>query len=79
MDYANQFCNERLLYIKALPNGRSQYAWKSKEPHDYLDATAQAFAVAASNGLGMAQGQATQTGRHKARLAVRRKPRVRIV
>ena len=53
MDYANQLCNERLLYIKALPNGRNQYAWKSKEPHDFLDATAQAFAVAASNGLGM--------------------------
>ena len=39
-EFANQFCNERLLFVKHRQDGRSQYTWKSAEPHDMLDSTA---------------------------------------
>ena len=50
-EYAMQVCNERLLLIQHKKDGRDVYSWKSREPHDALDATAQAFAVAASQGI----------------------------
>ena len=50
-DYAMQVCNERLLLIQHKKDGRDIYTWKTKEPHDALDSTAQAFAVAASQGI----------------------------
>lgn len=50
-EYAMQMCNERLLLIQHKKDGRDIYSWKSREPHDALDATAQAFAVAASQGI----------------------------
>lgn len=50
-EYAMQVCNERLLLIQHKKDGRDIYSWKSREPHDALDATAQAFAVAASQGI----------------------------
>lgn len=50
-EYAMQMCNERLLLIQHKKDGRDVYSWKSREPHDALDATAQAFAVAASQGI----------------------------
>jgi hypothetical protein len=46
-----QVTNERLLLIQHKKDGRDFYSWKSKEPHDALDATAQAFAIAASQGI----------------------------
>lgn len=50
-DFAIQFCNERLLLIQHKKDGRDIYTWKSKEPHDYLDSVAQAYAIAASQGI----------------------------
>lgn len=50
-EYAIQVCNERLLLIQHKKDGKDYYSWKSREPHDALDATAQAFAVAASQGI----------------------------
>lgn len=47
-DFAIQFCNERLVMIRRQKDGRDVYTWKSNEPHDMLDAVAQAYAVAAS-------------------------------
>jgi hypothetical protein len=50
-EYAMQVCNERLLLIQHKKDGRDIYSWKSREPHDALDSTAQAFAIAASQGI----------------------------
>ena len=32
-------------------DGRSEYFWTTKEPHDYLDTMAMCFAIASSQGL----------------------------
>ena len=50
-EYSIQLCNENLKVVKHLQDGRNQYFWKTAEPHDFLDSTAQAFAVAASQGI----------------------------
>lgn len=47
-EYALQVCNERLILVQHKSDGRDFYTWKSQEPHDCLDSTAQAFAIAAS-------------------------------
>ena len=47
-EYAMQVCNEKLLLVQHKADGRDIYTWRSQDPHDALDATAQAFAVAAS-------------------------------
>ena len=51
VDFAIQVCNEKLQFIKHMPNGRDQYFFKTKEPHDFLDCMSMCFAVAASQGL----------------------------
>ena len=71
-------CNERLLLIQHKKDGRDIYSWKSREPHDALDATAQAFAVAASQGI------SGQNVRHinkpiNAQSVRKPKPRIRVV
>ena len=43
-DFAVQICNETLLWKKTTSKG-TEYNWKSKEPHDYLDCLAMSFAV----------------------------------
>lgn len=77
-EYAMQMCNERLLLIQHKKDGRDIYSWKSREPHDALDATAQAFAVAASQGI------SGQNVRHinkpiNAQSVRKPKPRIRVV
>ena len=47
-EYAAQVCNEKLLLVQHKKDGRDVYTWRTQEPHDALDSTAQAFAVAAS-------------------------------
>lgn len=37
--------------VRYKQDGRCEYHWKTSEPHDYLDSTAQAFAIAGSQGL----------------------------
>ena len=75
-EYAMQVCNERLRYVKNRPDGREEYSWKSKDPHDYLDSTAQAYAVAASQGVSGHNFAGSPNARHVAR---KPKRRVRIV
>ena len=76
-DYAMQVTNERLLMIQHKKDGRDLYSWKSKEPHDALDSTAQAFAIAASQGI---SGQ-NMRGRILPRAVLKKKsrPRVKII
>jgi len=75
-EYAIQMTNERLLMVQHKKDGRDIYSWKSREPHDALDATAQAFAIAASQGI---SGQ--NVGRRIVpRSALKKvKPRVKII
>jgi len=75
-EYAMQVCNERLLLIQHKKDGRDIYSWKSREPHDALDATAQAFAIAASQGI---SGQNIKRAHSTAQNARKRKPRIRVV
>ena len=82
-EYAVQVCNERLKLVRHGQDGRSVYFWKSKEPHDYLDATAQAYAVAASQGISGSnfarpERPAKAAGR-RVPLPARRRPRVVVV
>ena len=51
MDFANGVCNERIKWKKALSNGKTEYSWISKEPHDFLDCLAMCRAIAESEGL----------------------------
>jgi len=77
-EYAMQVCNERLLLIQHKKDGRDIYSWKSREPHDALDATAQAFAIAASQGISgqnIKRVHSTATAQN----ARKRKPHIRVV
>lgn len=51
VEYATQICNERIRHVRHLSDGRDEYEWISKEPHDYLDASAMCDAIAGSYGL----------------------------
>lgn len=77
-EYAMQVCNERLLLIQHKKDGRDIYTWKSKEPHDALDSTAQAFAVAASQGISGTNIQAANVSQ-RSKLAVKKRPKIRVV
>lgn len=59
VEYASQVCNERIRHVRHLSDGRDEYEWISKEPHDYLDASAMCDAIAGSYGL---SGLSTATG-----------------
>lgn len=50
-DFAIQVCAEKLLYVDHKQDGKDYYTWKSIGDHDCLDSLAQAYAVAASQGL----------------------------
>ncbi len=51
VEYATQVCNERIRHIRHMSDGRDEYEWISREPHDYLDASAMCDAIAGSYGL----------------------------
>lgn len=51
VEYATQVCNERIRHVRHLSDGRDEYEWISKEPHDFLDASAMCDAIAGSYGL----------------------------
>ena len=51
LDFATQVCNEQLKWKKSKPDGRTEYHWSSKDPHDYLDGMAMCFAIACSEGV----------------------------
>lgn len=71
VEYASQVCNERIRHVRHLSDGRDEYEWISKEPHDYLDASAMCDAIAGSYGL---SGLSTSTGESTAKkMAARRR------
>jgi hypothetical protein len=51
VEFANQVCNEQLRWKKTKSDGRTEYSWKSKDPHDYGDCLAMNQAIAAFQGL----------------------------
>lgn len=53
-EFALQVSAERLRYIQHRADGRDVYSWTSRggTPHDYLDSSAQAHALAANQGIG---------------------------
>ena len=51
IEFAKQICNEKIKYKKTKSDGRIEYCWKSKEPHDYLDAAAMCRAIAEHEGM----------------------------
>ena len=59
VEYASQVCNERIRNVRHLSDGRDEYEWISKEPHDFLDASAMCDAIAGSYGL---SGLSTTSG-----------------
>lgn len=65
-DYAIQMTNEKLIRTFNNSASRLQYEWGSKDPHDYLDSTAQGMALAAFCGVG------EQASRPRKKLALRR-------
>lgn len=78
VEYANQVCNERIRHVRHLSDGRDEYEWISKEPHDYLDASAMADAIAGSyglSGLSTATGESTSKKMADRRRFVRRRIR----
>ena len=71
VEYASQVCNERIRHVRHLSDGRDEYEWISKEPHDYLDASAMCDAIAGSYGL---SGLSTATGESTSKkMAARRR------
>ena len=51
LEFASQICNELLKWKKTKADGRMEYHWKSKDPHDFLDTMSMLFAVAFSEGI----------------------------
>lgn len=81
-EFAIQVCNERLLLVQHKKDGRDIYSWKSKEPHDCLDSLAQAFAIAASQGISGGNIQdATSANRKRAIKLMQqlKKPKIKVV
>ena len=50
-EFANQVCNETLKWKKSKADGRVEYHWKSKDPHDYLDCMSMCFGIACFQGV----------------------------
>lgn len=70
VSFATQVCNETLMDIQK--RGSQQvYLWASKEPHDFLDTLAMAYAGASQ--LGLRYGNGSETG--ETRRVLRRKIR----
>lgn len=67
-EFAIQVCNEKLLTKVDNSFGRTEYRWESKEPHDYLDSTAQGMALAAFCGVG-AQATSAASAPHRKKAA----------
>lgn len=78
VEYASQVCNERIRHVRHLSDGRDEYEWISKEPHDFLDASAMADAIAGSygfSGLSTTAGESTAKKFAARRRFVRRRIR----
>ena len=76
-EFAIQVCNEKLMYVKHHQNGKDEYFFKSKEPHDYLDCMSMCFAVAASQGI--SGTTIKNTARMSSRQTLKKKPRIKLI
>ena len=76
-EFAIQACNEKLLFVKHMPDGRNRYEWKTSEPHDALDCMSMCYAVAASQGISGASAARRTAGRQM--FKPRARPRVKII
>ena len=72
-DFCVQVCNERLRRRIEHANGKTEYDWLSKDPHDFLDCLAMCHAIAENQGL--SQKLVTPVPRIR-RAAIRRRVRV---
>lgn len=72
-EFAIQVSNERLISKRDRADGRAEYRWKTREPHDYGDCIAMCYAIAASQGLSANTGMAVATRKGA---IVRRRPRI---
>lgn len=72
MAFASQVCNETLLDTQRR-GSQTVYVWSSKEPHDYLDTLAMAYAGASQ--LGLRYGNGSQ----KEQTVQRKRTRIRII
>ena len=50
-EFAKQICNETIKYKITKADGRMEYKWSSRDPHDYLDTMSMCFAIANSEGV----------------------------
>ena len=64
--------------MKHCQDGRNQYFWKSKEPHDVLDSVAQAYALCASMGIS-ASNVTDPKAKRKRQARFSKRPRVKFV
>ena len=64
--------------MKHCQDGRNQYFWKSKEPHDVLDSVAQAYALCASQGISAANFD-KPNGARKLQHRFSKRPKVKFV
>lgn len=78
-EYAMQVCNEKLLLIQHRKDGRDIYSWKTHEPHDALDSTAQAFAIAATQGISGTNISRQGASMMPKRQIPKRKPKIKII
>ena len=78
-EYAMQICNEKLLLVQHKKDEKDIYSWKAREPHDALDSTAQAFAIAAIQGISGTNIKRNGASVMSGRQVVKRKPRIKIV
>lgn len=78
-EFAIQVCNEKLVYVKHMPDGRNRYEWKTYEPHDFLDAMAMCYAAAASKGITGASVARRMVGPGRNSRNFRKRPRIRVV
>lgn len=77
-DYCVQVCNERLMFKRQTSAGLTEYKWKTREPHDYFDASAMCDAQAAYAGtIGLqsirAESSASARGASVPRGTIRRR------
>lgn len=73
VEFAHQVCNEQLRWKKTKGDGRIEYNWKSKEPHDYLDCLAMMRAIAEHEGLSTVQITAPSSTHKQLKQLVKRK------
>ena len=73
VEFANQVCNEQLRWKKTKGDGRIEYNWRSKEPHDYLDTLAMLRAIAEHEGLSTVQITSPSSTHKQLKQMVKRK------